>query len=583
MFMRLYLAYAILVALGVYSIERRYHFGFQGTDDANIFFGYAKNLLSGHGLVYSPSGDPVEGFTSALWFAVCAYAALFRSHSDSALLSVNVALAAASLTLVTLGTRDALRRVGLSRTTIPIVVLVSGVALSHPGWLIWNVTCLMDSGLYAFCLSLAWYGLVQLRVGRKGAGALLGWSAFLLILCRPEGVGWFVLLLVWLFLLRQCALVSTLKASETLRRMLLSGGITYGALLLWRWLTFHALLPNPLYAKVSAPLPLRLSAGADYIGSYVELHAYLIAFAFVLPVVVWTIRSVAAPEASRRLRRWQRRRVGLLLDLALPLVFVTCAWAVPLMAGGDVFGAHRFCQTVHLLLIPPIAIGLALTKPLWARLAQGRSISSNGIQFALGTVALVPLLWLPSHWRHFGYSNGEPGGQWSSFEHVRSEYAIAQADRLHGARIAEALATRLPRIAYAAAGGISVGYPGVIYDMMGLNDPVLAHRCQDKVGPTGHACFERERFYELQPDALLPRAIAKATELNLMELDWTLRRPGNWDNRIFRDLFNEPLFREQYRMARIVPAQGPWSVYGYFSVRYLLDLVQDPHFQLVFP
>jgi hypothetical protein len=32
-----------------------------GYDDANIFFVYARNLVDGHGFVYNPGGEPVEG------------------------------------------------------------------------------------------------------------------------------------------------------------------------------------------------------------------------------------------------------------------------------------------------------------------------------------------------------------------------------------------------------------------------------------------------------------------------------------------------------------------------------------------
>ena len=43
----------------------RYHgFPTLGTDDANIFFGYAANLVDGHGFVYNACGERVEGFTS---------------------------------------------------------------------------------------------------------------------------------------------------------------------------------------------------------------------------------------------------------------------------------------------------------------------------------------------------------------------------------------------------------------------------------------------------------------------------------------------------------------------------------------
>ena len=35
-----------------------------GAEDANIFFRYARNLAEGHGVVFNPGGERVEGITS---------------------------------------------------------------------------------------------------------------------------------------------------------------------------------------------------------------------------------------------------------------------------------------------------------------------------------------------------------------------------------------------------------------------------------------------------------------------------------------------------------------------------------------
>ena len=44
-------------------------------DDEMVSMRYAKNLVSGHGLVWNPGGDKVEGFTNPLWVL---YMALFH-------------------------------------------------------------------------------------------------------------------------------------------------------------------------------------------------------------------------------------------------------------------------------------------------------------------------------------------------------------------------------------------------------------------------------------------------------------------------------------------------------------------------
>lgn len=61
-----YLLYAgLFIWKGSYEVEgKRYFLLF---DDAMISMRYAKNLVDGHGLVWNPGGEPVEGFTNPLW------------------------------------------------------------------------------------------------------------------------------------------------------------------------------------------------------------------------------------------------------------------------------------------------------------------------------------------------------------------------------------------------------------------------------------------------------------------------------------------------------------------------------------
>src|SRR5262245_15180176 len=42
------------------------------TDDAYISFRYARNLADGHGLVFNPGGERVEGYSNFLWVLILA-------------------------------------------------------------------------------------------------------------------------------------------------------------------------------------------------------------------------------------------------------------------------------------------------------------------------------------------------------------------------------------------------------------------------------------------------------------------------------------------------------------------------------
>ena len=53
-----------------------------GIDDANIFMKYARNLAHGHGLVFQPGGEKVEGFTSLLWVVISSVFYLVSNHPE---------------------------------------------------------------------------------------------------------------------------------------------------------------------------------------------------------------------------------------------------------------------------------------------------------------------------------------------------------------------------------------------------------------------------------------------------------------------------------------------------------------------
>src|SRR5690349_10036664 len=52
-----------------------------GIDDADITMVYAHNIANGHGYVYTPGGERVEGSTSLAWTLVCAALQLLSTSS----------------------------------------------------------------------------------------------------------------------------------------------------------------------------------------------------------------------------------------------------------------------------------------------------------------------------------------------------------------------------------------------------------------------------------------------------------------------------------------------------------------------
>lgn len=93
------LAFAVvLLAFGVYCARfiERTSFEIDGQryfalfDDAMISMQYARNLASGHGLVWNAGGDPVEGFSNPLWVVFMAFWHLFGLSSSQVSLPVQI-------------------------------------------------------------------------------------------------------------------------------------------------------------------------------------------------------------------------------------------------------------------------------------------------------------------------------------------------------------------------------------------------------------------------------------------------------------------------------------------------------------
>lgn len=580
------LGLAVVLGVGIFTIESTVALGFGGADDANIFLRYSRHLVEGRGLVYNPSSGGVQGFTSEAWLVCCAYAELFGSHRGVALVLIASALSIAAFVLVTTTTFRALRGIGAGAHAAWVAASASLLVATQPFWLVWNVMSLMDAALYGFALALAWVGVESFRQGRPFAVRILAWSAILLVFCRPEGPVWTLVLAASVLGVGVLARRERSDVRTGVATVLAAGGFALLVLLAWRWTTFGMLLPNTVYAKVSLPWRERLGPGSEYWLSYVSQQWALLGAALLLSMAGWVLRRRFEPASDRAVMREKRRHGTLASAFLLPWTWVLVGWGLPVGAGGDVFGGHRFYQAVLLLLVPPSALGLATVL---ARLTTSRAYA------VLGAVLALLAAMVPTQWAAFVRNNRPDGSVEDASLHVASLYWIAKADRRHGERLAELFAPprssgavrdpaeSLPRIAYAAAGGISVGYPGVVLDMMGLNDPVLASSCKNKRGPLGHACFDRDYFFLVAPDALLPRATLRSEWVDLAALDRELRRPGNWDNTIFRDLFADREFRERYRLARVFRRESSVAAHGYFRADFLLRLLEDPSFQVSVP
>ena len=154
-----------------------------GAEDAAIGFRYARNLAEGHGFVFNPGGDRVEGVTSLLWAFVSSgiYAAVGPGSMEITLFMISVLLTCGTLGIVLWLLSDC--GSGLTAKTVGTVWLAAGA-----GFFFWSGLSLMDVALWAFLLQayvLALYLQLEERGRRRGVLAALVVG---LVLTRPDAM-----------------------------------------------------------------------------------------------------------------------------------------------------------------------------------------------------------------------------------------------------------------------------------------------------------------------------------------------------------------------------------------------------------
>ncbi len=430
-----------------------------GIDDADIFFVYANHFADGHGFVYNIGGERVEGFTSMLWTLICSGFAVVFHSIEKPLLLLNVVLGVAAISAC------------LKRAERPGLFLVALAAA--PAWFAWCQITLMETGLWCLIITLLGLAVAERRVG--AVSALIP----LMVLTRPESMLWGAWAVLLIFLLADAG-----RRIKTAAPPLLAYLITLVALVGFRMAYFGHPVPNTYYAKVSPSLFANLADGMGY------LVAYALSGGMVALLLLVSTRSLVRGTTERARSFW----------LAL---FLLPGLGIPVLVGGDHFGAFRFYQPLWPLLC------LLAANELPALLRK--------IHPAVATFALLGLL--AAGWMRFPLT-----------ANLKHEFRIAAEGRANGAALSRMFQDleRWPSVAVITAGGNKLAYPGPVFDLMGLNDTEMARAPGDAANFKNHAGFNREVFYRWRPDIVL-RGDSAA-----------------FDARVLNGLHDEPRFRVQY-------------------------------------
>ena len=330
-------------------------------DDAMISMQYARNLREGHGLVWNPGGERIQGFTNpGVTFTMALVHVLPLSEFDMALAFQLLNLALLAGTWV--GVWCVSRRVFPGDPMIAAGASVA-VALCAP-LAIWSIQG-ADTGFISLWM-LACIGMIAAaeRDGRPWPAACF-WLLAAGIAIRPDVTVFAVAILF----------VTLRSARRDAWRRLAHGGLAiatvWGALVLGSQLYYGDPLPNTWYLKATgAPLGPVIATGVSQLGP-------------------WLLRMLPALGLALVAVRWERARAAV-LACGLPLL---AGLAYHTSVGGD-WMAHygsRFAVPA----LPPLLI--LATAGLWRLLqktlpAPRLASASARTGFLAGAIAMSLLL-----------------------------------------------------------------------------------------------------------------------------------------------------------------------------------------------
>ena len=349
-----------LVALVAHAFSYRFL-----TDDAFISFRYAQNFAHGHGLVFNPGGERVEGYSNFLWVLILA---AFERLGVAPERAANPLSLLATVGLWWVVVRFAIRHRPPGSAAWLVVIPPAFLAASR------SVAVWSTGGLETRVFELlATAGIMRVaeEFDAAGEGRDSGrpWGALLLglaALTRPDGA-----------LVAVCALVAALAlhgiacrpaAGELLRTAILRAwpaAMLIAAHSLFRYLYYGAWAPNTYYAKVGGRL--KPEAGLEYLAAFALEYAAFLWLPLLVLAIVHARRSPA--------RRW---------------IVISSAALVPHLLYVIAIGGDHFEYRPLDVLFPWVGLLLAQGAAAWAGTRARRWTVAGGTALILAGAIYLP-------------------------------------------------------------------------------------------------------------------------------------------------------------------------------------------------
>ena len=345
------------------------------TDDAFISFRYARNLRDGHGLVFNPGFERVEGYTNFLWVLILAGCNLvtgWAPHLTANWLSAAAGVALWGVTVAFCGQRA-------PRASAAWVVFPALWLALNRSFAVW-----CTSGLETKLFELFVVGGVLLGVREVERREPSSWRPALLFalaaLTRPDGI-----LLAGSFFAARLALEAWQRRLDALAfaKSIALFGAVVGAHFAFRFAYYGELLPNTYYAK--------LDGHSWWDMGFLYLRTFLWEYGALVWVPLLVLGAIGSVRARRPAAPWLIGAV--VLPHALYVAY----------CGGDHFEYRPLDVYFPLLAV------LLFDGALLAERSLGRVVARAWSAACCAAVVLLPILThvdFPSD-----YVPGFPGGE----------------------------------------------------------------------------------------------------------------------------------------------------------------------------
>jgi arabinofuranosyltransferase len=504
-----------------------------GIDDANIFMQYARNLAHGHGFVFHPGGEKVEGFTSLLWVIICSVFYLVSAQPELLITAFLLLITSVTVTMVyrELWKDIELLESGIFRRYFLLAFSAFLICIG-PSFVVWSVLSGMENGLWNFLflgsviLILRYYRNGFLNQTEKAGLVTFG---CLMLLTRPEGLAWGMVFIVLLFVAARRYRNNYLFPFFYLAAL----GATVILLTFFRIRYFGYPLPNTYYAKVSHDRIYNLKEGLRYLTGFLTNFNALITFFFSV-LIAGTLMQIKKITLFRDNREAVHNKSRFGMRVIIVTLVICIGIFLPLLTGGDHFGGYRFYQSLLLL----FAWGFPTLLDIYRTVPQertGRKIVN------LATFILLPLL-LVGFGDLYNLKNIPQ-------TRMNFEFALAAEGRNTADGLNEIWGNDKPSVGVVAVGGFALNYQGETIDLMGLNNIIMGHSPGNRVGVKNHAAFNKDIFYQLDADLLLPKLVADESAARNRYAE--LRSTDNFDNKAMKNIFNDSLFHQHYQPVMI--------------------------------